>query len=506
MTIHDVSHQDGYYFIVMEFVEGKTLDQVVADNGRLPLPRIQRIIAQVVNALEHAHQRGLIHRDIKPTNIMVDEERNDQVTLMDFGLVRAAEDSGLTKTGTIVGTPEYMSPEQAEGEDIDHRTDIYSLGVVLYKMLTGRVPFSKSTPHAVLIAHITQEPPSISSISPGLPAPIEAVVRKALAKDRDKRYARANDMARDLGMAARGEMPPDLKRTARPRVPGPRAAGPPMAGPPAAGPPAVGPPTGEPTVATQRPVVKQGIKGWMWGLGALGVVVLLGICGFGAFALGLVPVAPSEAVTPTDTATPVPPSPTATETVAPTDTPTVKPSPTDTPSPTDEPSPSPTGEPTATSEPTETPTPRPTDTATPRPTSAVTSTPRPTDPPQVTAPQAVGPPQGGTYQNPISFQWNGSLGAGQAYQVTAYHPGSGEVVQSGALTDAAWVANLPEGRVGEWVWYVSVIQNGSAVTSSPESMFWFDPFGGGGGGGGGGGDDDDGGGGGGGGKNTPAPP
>jgi len=490
MTIHDVSQQDGYYFIVMEYVEGKTLDQVVADSGRLPLPRIQRIIAQVVNALEHAHQRGLIHRDIKPTNIMVDEERNDHVTLMDFGLVRAAEDSGLTKTGTIVGTPEYMSPEQAEGEDIDHRTDIYSLGVVLYKMLTGRVPFSKSTPHAVLIAHMTQEPPSISSISPGLPAPIEAVVRKALAKDRDKRYARANDMARDLGMAARGEMPPGLKRSTRPRVP---------SSPPPAGPP----PAAEPTLATQRPVVKQGIKGWMWGLGALGVVVLLGVCGFGAFAMGLIPMSPAGSSTPTDTPTVVPASPTATEDIEPTDTSTPEPSPTATPSPTEEPSPSPTREPTATAEPTDTPTPEPTATSTPRPTTAVTTTPRPTDPPQATAPQAVGPPQGGTYQNPIAFQWNGSLGAGQAYQVTAYHRGSGEVVQSGALTGTSWGATLPEGKVGEWVWYVSVIQNGSAVMSSPESMFWFDPFGGGGGGGGGGGADN---GGGGGDKNTPAPP
>ena len=155
VTIHDVSHEDGYYFIVMEFVEGKTLDRLMAESGRLSLPRIQRIVSQVVNALDHAHQQGLIHRDIKPTNIMVDEQRNDHVTLMDFGLVRAAEGSGLTKTGTIVGTPEYMSPDQAEGQDVDARTDIYSLGVVLFKMLTGRVPFSRSTPHAVLIAHMT---------------------------------------------------------------------------------------------------------------------------------------------------------------------------------------------------------------------------------------------------------------------------------------------------------------------------------------------------------------
>ena len=488
MTIHDVSHQDGYYFIVMEYVEGKTLDQLVAESGRLPLPRIQRIITQVVNALEHAHQRGLIHRDIKPTNIMVDATRNDHVTLMDFGLVRAAEDSGLTKTGTIVGTPEYMSPEQAEGEEIDHRTDIYSLGVVLFKMLTGRVPFAKSTPHAVLIAHITQEPPSLSSVSPGLPAPIEAVVRKALAKDPDKRYARANDLARDLAIAARGEMPPDVKKPSRPRV--------------------SGRPIAEPTIVAQKPVAKPGIKPWMWVLGALGILVLLGICGFGAFALGVLPLPRSASTAETPTVTLIVPSPTSTVTkqAEPTATSTPVPSPTDEPSPTAEPSPSPSAEPTATSEPTETATPRPTATATTAPTARATSTaqatatPEQTAPPQATAPQTVGPPQGGTYQNPIPFQWSGTLGGGQSYQVTAYHPGSGEAVQSGALTGNSWTASLPQGRVGEWRWYVSVIQNGTSVTTSPEGMFWFDPFGG-------GGDDDDGDGGDGGdGKNTPAPP
>jgi serine/threonine protein kinase len=485
VTIHDVCHQDGSYFIVMEFIEGKTLDQVVAQSGRMPLPRVQRIVSQVVEALEHAHQRGLIHRDIKPTNIMVDPQRNDHVTLMDFGLVRAAEDSGLTKTGTIVGTPEYMSPEQAEGVEIDRRTDIYSLGVVLFKLLTGRVPFSRSTPHAVLIAHITQEPPSISSISPGLPVPIEAVVRKALAKDRERRYARVSDLGRDLTIAATGEMPPGLKRPSRAR--------------------AAAKVDAQPTVVTHKPAVKARGRGWMWALGGVGALVLLGLCAVAAFALELFPF--SASASPTSTPTAIATSTLAvTQGIEPTATLASTPSPTSQASPTSEPSPSPSPRPSATPRATETSTPTsaPTSTDTPAPTATSAATAKPTAPPQETAPpqattpQLMAPSQGGTFKNPIVFEWGGSLGTGQSYQVTATHRGSGHVVQSGLLATESWSAGLPDDKVGEWVWSVSVVQDGSAVTTSPQGMFWFDPFAGHGGDGGGG---DDGGG-----KNTPAPP
>lgn len=327
VTIHDVDRADGYTFIVMQLVGGKTLDQVVRESGRLPLPRIQRITSQVVDALEHAHERGLIHRDIKPANIMVDDARNDKVTLMDFGLVRAAEDTSLTRTGTIVGTPEYMSPEQAEGGDIDHRTDIYSLGVVLFKLVTGRVPFSKSTPHAVLIAHMTEEPPSLSSLSPDVPAGVEAVIRKALAKNPEARYGRVRELGRDLVAASRGatglSQAPGTERGANP-PPRPVPAGSPLAREAAR----------EPVVGG-KPPERAGGRGCVWALVGLGALGVLGLCGAVALSLGALgrpasvspgppavvpsatatetaPARVSEEVAPIPTLTPVGPAPSPT--------------------------------------------------------------------------------------------------------------------------------------------------------------------------------------------------
>ncbi len=218
VTIHDVSEQDGIHYFVMEYLAGQTLGAVLG-NQAMPLARVAHIMDQVADALDHAHSQNLIHRDIKPSNIIVDENRNDHVVLMDFGLVRAGQDSQLTKSGMIVGTPEYMSPEQVQGEEVDYRTDIYSLGVVLYRMLTGSAPFERTTPAAVLLAHVACEPPSVSQVNRSVPGSVEAVVLKAMAKKCNQRYESAGQLARDLRVAITGQMPAGLKAPARRATP-----------------------------------------------------------------------------------------------------------------------------------------------------------------------------------------------------------------------------------------------------------------------------------------------
>jgi len=206
VTIHDVGEQDGIHFIVMEYLEGTTLEGVIAQRGPLPLAQAGRILCQLADALDFAHGRGVIHRDVKPANVMVSPE--GRATLMDFGLVRAAEGTSLTRSGTVMGTPEYMSPEQALGEHVDGRSDIYSLGIVLYKMLNGKVPFSRSTPYATTYAHIHEPPPPLRQAAPGaVPAPVDAVVTRALAKRPEERYQRAGLLADAFDAAIAGRAP-----------------------------------------------------------------------------------------------------------------------------------------------------------------------------------------------------------------------------------------------------------------------------------------------------------
>jgi len=138
VTIHEVSQIEGVYLIAMQFLEGRTLSQILEAEGPLPVSQVQAIIEQIASALDYAHARGFVHRDVKPSNIIVSED--GQATLTDFGLVKAGEGTKLSTTGVVFGTPEYMSPEQAEGEKLDARSDVYSLGVVLFEMLAGRPP------------------------------------------------------------------------------------------------------------------------------------------------------------------------------------------------------------------------------------------------------------------------------------------------------------------------------------------------------------------------------
>lgn len=199
LPIHDFGEAEGYTYIVMPFVESGTLTDLFTGKP-LALRQIRSIISQVGDALDYAHSRGIVHRDVKPSNILVDARGNCLLT--DFGIAKMLEGPTLhTLTGGVLGTPAYMSPEQGMGEKVDGRSDIYALGVILYEMATGRVPFSAETPVAVVIKHIHDplSPPSV--FNPNLHEALERVILKAMAKRPDDRFATAGDMVRALQAA-----------------------------------------------------------------------------------------------------------------------------------------------------------------------------------------------------------------------------------------------------------------------------------------------------------------
>ena len=219
VVIYDIGEADHLHYIATEFLEGQTLEQMLKQSGALPLPRIVSVVNQVASALEAAHEHGLIHRDIKPSNVFISPR--EHVTLMDFGIVKAMSATRLTRTGMLVGTPEYMSPEQAEGLPLDWRSDLYSLGVMLYEMLTGHVPFDAPTPNAVLYAHVNKPPVPPSQLNPKIPQIIEPVVLRALAKRPDDRFRSDAEFASALEQAtrqARRDLADGLARDAREQV------------------------------------------------------------------------------------------------------------------------------------------------------------------------------------------------------------------------------------------------------------------------------------------------
>ncbi len=205
LNVYDVGQEDRLHYIVMQLLEGCTLAQLLEREKVLPLARTAHIISQMASALDCAHQRHLVHRDVKPSNIFVGP--GDHATLMDFGIVKALSGTRLTRTGVTIGTPEYMSPEQIEGQVLDQRSDLYSLGVVLYQMVTGRVPFMADTPNSVLYAHVHKPPAPPSQMNPSIVQPVEAVVLKALAKDPQARYQSGAQMAAALDAAVQRAEP-----------------------------------------------------------------------------------------------------------------------------------------------------------------------------------------------------------------------------------------------------------------------------------------------------------
>lgn len=194
-------------YIVMEYVNGFTLRDIVHTDGPMAPTRAIEIIADACQALNFSHQNGIIHRDVKPANIMI--STTNAVKVMDFGIARAIADSGnsVTQTAAVIGTAQYLSPEQARGDSVDARSDVYSLGCVLYEILTGEPPFTGDSPVAVAYQHVREDPIPPSERHEGIFAELDAVVLKALAKNPDNRYQTAAEMRADLVRVHNGEAP-----------------------------------------------------------------------------------------------------------------------------------------------------------------------------------------------------------------------------------------------------------------------------------------------------------
>ena len=232
VTIYSVEESDGIHFLTMQLVEGLPLERLIPDSG-LPLAQIVEIASALGDALAAAHEKGIVHRDLKPANVMVSND--GRVKVLDFGLakdIRATSLSDATMTsdshtqiGVVMGTPAYMSPEQTTGRPLDHRTDIFSLGVLLHEMATGSRPF-KGTSSAELVSSILRDtPPSVTDIRPELPSDLARIVRRCLEKDPRHRLQTARDVSNEFRDMARAALRPTSVSTAAPRMAAPSDSG-----------------------------------------------------------------------------------------------------------------------------------------------------------------------------------------------------------------------------------------------------------------------------------------
>ncbi len=198
VTIHDVDEVNGRLFIVMEYVEGEDVEHLIARKGALPTMKAAKIVREVALALAHAHERGVVHRDIKPANVLL--RKDGKIKITDFGLAQPMGHSEQNEDGSVTGTPHYASPEQIKGLSADGRSDIYSLGVTFYAMLTGKRPFEGRSPDSVVRKHLEKPRPSPRASRPLLARPIEAIVKKMMAIKPEDRHADVKALLKDLDL------------------------------------------------------------------------------------------------------------------------------------------------------------------------------------------------------------------------------------------------------------------------------------------------------------------
>ncbi len=215
IRIFDLGQADGIKFITMEYVEGQDLKHILRDKGRLSPEEVAPIMQQVCRALEAAHSEGVIHRDLKPQNIMVDER--GKILVMDFGIARSMEVAGMTQTGALMGTPEYMSPEQARGEKVDPRSDLFTVGVIFWELLAGKSPYQSDTPLGSLLKRLQERAKPLVEVAPEIPQPLSDVVNKCLETDPALRYQSATEILQDLD-ALHGPGTPTLHAATSPAI------------------------------------------------------------------------------------------------------------------------------------------------------------------------------------------------------------------------------------------------------------------------------------------------
>jgi serine/threonine protein kinase len=222
VQVYDYGTEGEISYIILELVQGRTLSDIIKAEGPMEVGRALELFRQIAECLQAAQQKGIVHRDIKPANVMVTAD--GLVKVMDFGLARSAISTGLTATD-VLGTPNYISPEQADGKEVDTRTDIYSLGISLYEMLTGEVPYKGDTPIAIVLEHMTAPVPSVRSLRPDIPEEVNKIIARCMAKEPRDRYQTAAELVRatDAALGKRVAPSPEPIRPARvvpPEAPG----------------------------------------------------------------------------------------------------------------------------------------------------------------------------------------------------------------------------------------------------------------------------------------------